>query len=114
MTRDRFFTSTSFPGYLPDSDAADEPIDADCLADDLRDEWQLSLDALAARREVAGEPMDDWEYYEWEVAGDYQIQTIIRVLRLGLVDTSVGINAELPDGQVWEAIKCGTTEMERI
>lgn len=113
MTRDRFFTSVAFPGYLPDCDTADEPIDADCLADNLRDEWQRSLESEVARRAAAGEPMDAREYYERESVGERRVRTVARVLRLGLVDPSVGINTELPDGQVWEAIKCGTTEMEK-
>lgn len=104
MTRERFVTSVSFPGYLPDGDTASEPIDADCLADDLRDEWQRSLEVVAARREAAGEPMADREYSERENVGERRARTVARVLRLGLVDPSVGMNTELPDGQVWEAV----------
>lgn len=113
MTRDRFFTSVAFPGYLPDSDEEAEPIPAACLADDLREEWRMSLEAEAARREADGFPMDDREYAERQAVGERKAQTVARVLRLGLVDTSVGINAELPDGQVWEAVGYGTTEMEK-
>ena len=104
MRQTRFFTSVAFPGYLPDGDTASEPIGADCLADDLRDEWQRSLDAEAARREADGEPMDDREYAERESVGERRVRTVARVLRLGLVDPSVGMNTELPDGQVWEAV----------
>ena len=59
MNPTHFFTSTSFPGYLPDSVTEAEPIPADCLADDLREEWRLSLEAEAARRKAGGSPMDE-------------------------------------------------------
>jgi hypothetical protein len=103
MNPTQFFTSVAFPGYLPDCDTADEPIDADCLADDLREEWRMSLESEAARRESEGSPMDDREYAERESVGERRARTVERILKLGRL-SAFGINAELPDGQVWEAV----------
>lgn len=100
MIQTRFFTSTAYPGYLPDSDVEAEPIPAACLADDLREEWRLSLEAEAVRRE-----MDDREYTERESVGERRAKAVDRLVRLGLIDPDAGITVELPDGQVWAAIR---------
>jgi len=104
MNPTHFFTSTSFPGYLPDSVTEAEPIPADCLADDLREEWRLSLEAEAARRKAVGFPMDDREYAERQAVGERRTRIVARILKLGIVDPAIGVNTELPDGQVWEAV----------